>query len=160
MSLSRQEATELDEAGWQFGFKLKTEHIWDAFVLLSLLRDREAHSRRLELPHKGLQSSRLTEAMQERNERIVTEGQDEIAQSCDRCTRYFKILAADRTEIWRKPEIYCLCAIGLILWHSRSCPSCNDRWAVHGASTLRSAALQRFACEKPSPLLCQPLRQA
>jgi len=108
MALSDRKVNGLDDVGWQFGFKLKTEHIWDAFVLLSLLRDREAHGRRLELPHKGTQSSRLTEAMQDRNERIVTEGQDEIAHSCDKCTRYYQIPDADGTATWCNHPISCV----------------------------------------------------
>ena len=41
MSLSGRNTKPLLESGWQFGFKLKTEHIWDAFVILTLLRDCE-----------------------------------------------------------------------------------------------------------------------
>src|SRR5258705_10835534 len=132
MALSGRETCRLGDVGWQFGFKLKTEHIWDAFVLLSLLRDREIHSRQLKLPHKGLQKDRLTEAMQERNLRIVTEGQDEIAHSCDKCTRDYKTTDADGVVTWRKSSVTSLKA-----WFEcnsiscRCCSSSDDRWRVH-----------------------------
>lgn len=112
MALSGRETGGLNDVGWQFGFKLKTEHIWDAFVLLSLLRDSDAHTRRLELPHKGLQRSRFTKAMEERNERIVTEGQDEIGHSCDKCTRYYEVVDADGIKTWRKLLTSCVCVVG------------------------------------------------
>ncbi|KIJ13544.1 hypothetical protein PAXINDRAFT_163619 [Paxillus involutus ATCC 200175] len=49
-----------------------TEHVWDAFVLLALLRDHATHSLLLVVPHVGLQKDRFQAAMQERNERIDT----------------------------------------------------------------------------------------
>jgi hypothetical protein len=30
------EENKLEDAGWQFGFKLKNEHIWDAFIVLAV----------------------------------------------------------------------------------------------------------------------------
>jgi hypothetical protein len=98
MALSDRETGGLDSVGWQFGFKLKTEHVWDAFVLLSLLRDSSAHTCRLELPHKGFQHSHFTKAMEEWNEHIVMEGQDEIGHSCDKCTQYYEVVDADGTK--------------------------------------------------------------
>ena len=41
MALSDHETHGLDATGWQYGFKCKTEHIWDVFILLSLLFDHE-----------------------------------------------------------------------------------------------------------------------
>jgi hypothetical protein len=41
MSLSDKQDGFLESAGWQFGSKLRTEHVWDAFVLITLLRDCE-----------------------------------------------------------------------------------------------------------------------
>ena len=38
MSLSGRNTQLLLESGWKFGFKLKAEHIWDVFVILTLLR--------------------------------------------------------------------------------------------------------------------------
>ena len=112
MALSGRETGGLDDVGWKFGFKLKTEHIWDAFVLLSLLHDSSAHTRHLELPQKGFQHSRFTKAMEERNERIVLEGQDEIGHSCDKCTRYYELIDADGTTTTRKCLTPCVCVTG------------------------------------------------
>jgi hypothetical protein len=55
MTLFRRNTKPLLESGWQFGFKLKTEHKWDAFVILTLLHDCEWRGQQLELPHNGNQ---------------------------------------------------------------------------------------------------------
>lgn len=97
MSLSRRNTEPLLESGWQFGFKLKTEHIWDAFVILTLLRDREARGRLLDLPHDGNQKDRFTVAMEERNSRIVRQGQSELRHQCRKCTRVYEWYEDDGT---------------------------------------------------------------
>ena len=90
MSLSGRNTQPLLESGWQFGFKLKTEHIWDAFVILTLLRDRETRGRLLDLPHDGHQKDRFTAAMEERNLRIIQEGQSELSHQCKKCTHIYE----------------------------------------------------------------------
>jgi hypothetical protein len=100
MSLSERQIHELDAAGWQFGFKLTTEHIWDSFVCLSLLEDRLDQNVRLEVPHGGKQKHRFEEAMHERNEQIVRLGQLEMNHYCDTCTRFFKSTGPDGETIW------------------------------------------------------------
>jgi hypothetical protein len=70
--------------------KLTTENVWDAFVLLLLLEDHQARDMRLRLPHTGKQKDRFTDAMDERNERIVLQGQPEIAHYCDKCMRTYE----------------------------------------------------------------------
>jgi len=97
MSLSGRNTKPLLESGWQFGFKLKTEHIWDAFVILTLLRDCERRGRTLNLPHDGNQKDRFTAAMEERNTRIVREGQDELRHRCKKCTRTYEWYEDDGT---------------------------------------------------------------
>lgn len=79
-----------DELGrfdsWAGSFKLKTEHVWDAFIILSLL---DWHSSslqtRLVVPNTGPQSERFIPAMRERNEHIVYHGQPEWNHACDKC---------------------------------------------------------------------------
>ena len=66
MSLSDKQDGLLEDASWQFGSKLWTEHVWDTFVLMSLLRDNEARGRLLEVPHGGMQKDRFTTAMESR----------------------------------------------------------------------------------------------
>src|ERR1700728_1921002 len=99
---ARREPADLEAEGWQFGSKLTTENVWDAFVLLSLLEDHNARHTQLHLPHTGNQKDRFTGAMIERNERIVLQGQPEIGHYCDKCMRtyetedgsYYKVEAA------------------------------------------------------------------
>ena len=101
MSLSDKQDGLLKDSGWQFGSKLRTEHVWDAFVLISLLRDHEACSWLLEVPHGGMQKDWFTTAMESRNLRIIHEGQDEIDHTCDACTRKFEEVLPDGTKIIR-----------------------------------------------------------
>jgi hypothetical protein len=98
LSFSQRETRALEDAGWPWGFKLTTEHVWDAFVILSLLRDRKGRQLHLEVPHTGLQKDRFTAPMRERNLRIVREGQPEIDHWCRKCTRIFRESNPDGTE--------------------------------------------------------------
>ena len=98
LSFSQRETSSLEDAGWPWGFKLKTEHVWDAFVILSLLHDCQERSLQLEVPHTGLQKDRFTTAMRQRNSRFVQEGQAEIDHWCRKCTRIYHEYNADGTE--------------------------------------------------------------
>jgi hypothetical protein len=82
LSFSQRETRKLEDAGWPWDFRLKTEHVWDAFVVLSLLRDHEGCQLRLEVPHTGLQKDHFKAAMQEHNLWFVWEGQPEIDHWC------------------------------------------------------------------------------
>ena len=52
--------------GWSFGFTLTSEHVWDGFILLSLLEDCDRRQERLTVPHGGLQNERFTAAIHAR----------------------------------------------------------------------------------------------
>ncbi|THV06826.1 hypothetical protein K435DRAFT_644489 [Dendrothele bispora CBS 962.96] len=83
----------LDEASpdeWRFTLKVEMEQVWDALVLKSLLEDCQQQSILLQVPHTGDQAERFTTAMQERNERIVRQGQPEVLHACDKCMRVFE----------------------------------------------------------------------
>ncbi|KAF8890918.1 hypothetical protein BD779DRAFT_1610685 [Infundibulicybe gibba] len=54
-------------SGWDFGFTLRTEHVWDSFTILSLLEDFSQRQKTLTVPHLGLQKDRYTEAVKARN---------------------------------------------------------------------------------------------
>lgn len=77
--------------GWQFGAQLTTEHVWDGFVIYALLQDKLRNQQRLQVPHNGSQSDRLTNAMKARNKEIILYGQpDSITHACDKCVRTFE----------------------------------------------------------------------
>ncbi|KAF8804503.1 hypothetical protein BYT27DRAFT_7106918 [Phlegmacium glaucopus] len=76
---------------WQFGSRLTTEHVWDAFIIVSLLDNKLRQNQKLYVPHTGLQKDRFTEAMAERNRDIVLNGQpDAVGHACDKCLRIYK----------------------------------------------------------------------
>lgn len=80
--------------GWPFKFELITEHVCDAFTILSLLEDCLQHAGTvLRLPHSGLQKDRFSIAMQERNEHICTLGLPDVLHKCDVCTWYYDLQA-------------------------------------------------------------------
>ncbi|KAG1725787.1 uncharacterized protein EDB91DRAFT_1254595 [Suillus paluster] len=84
-ALSMRDENQLQDAGWQFGFKLKNEHIWDTFIILALTEDCDRCGVLLDVPNDGAQTHRFPAAMQARNERIVYEGQPELRHYCDTC---------------------------------------------------------------------------
>jgi CxC6 like cysteine cluster associated with KDZ transposases len=89
LALTRGNEGLMEQGGWKFGTRLTTEHVWDAFVILSLLKDHQRRNVRLVVPHTGDQKDRFTSAMVLRNERIVLNGQDELTHSCDKCMRIY-----------------------------------------------------------------------
>ena len=70
--------------------KLTTEHVWDAFILLSLLEDHRERNMVLTLPHTGKQKDRFTKEMADRNGCIIRKGQPEIAHYCAKCMRTYR----------------------------------------------------------------------
>ena len=81
----------LKDTEWQFVPRLTTEHVWDAFVIFSLLEDKKRQHERLCVPHIGDQASRFTEAMEQRNRDFIINGQpDAILHACDKCLRIYQ----------------------------------------------------------------------
>ncbi|KAJ7712770.1 hypothetical protein B0H16DRAFT_1342021 [Mycena metata] len=75
-----------DHPDWMdTSFKLRPEHVWDGFLLISLLEDYEARGATLRVPHTGDQKDRFTAVMQERNTRIQLCGQPEWGHYCTKC---------------------------------------------------------------------------
>ncbi|KAG1774919.1 hypothetical protein EV702DRAFT_1180541 [Suillus placidus] len=79
------EENKLEDAGWQFGFKLKNEHIWDVFIVLALTEDCARRGVLLDVRNDGTQAHRFLAAMQAHNDRIVCEGQPELRHYCNTC---------------------------------------------------------------------------
>ncbi|KAI4524967.1 hypothetical protein K525DRAFT_192646 [Schizophyllum commune Loenen D] len=69
---------------------LQGSHVYNAFFLHCLLRDKERRKEVLELPHTGLHADRLVNALHERNVRMQGVGQPQWAHSCDKCTSFFR----------------------------------------------------------------------
>jgi len=72
---------------WKYGSLLKPSHIYDAFVIYSLLEFHQTRQSTLVVPHVGDQSYRLIEAMRARNAIIRLYGQPEIRHYCNKCIR-------------------------------------------------------------------------
>ncbi|KAJ6462258.1 hypothetical protein C8R47DRAFT_1327226 [Mycena vitilis] len=87
MALSEKQSSNIEAGGWQFGTLLTTDHVWDSFVILTLLDLHQRNNTRLEVPHTGDQKDRFTAAMEERNLYVIQYGQDEAGHFCDKCMR-------------------------------------------------------------------------
>ncbi|KAJ7185106.1 hypothetical protein GGX14DRAFT_383711 [Mycena pura] len=70
MSLSEQDLRNFSDGGWQFGCVLTTNHVWDTFILLTLLDYNERQGTCLVIPHTGEQKTRFTAAMKARNNEV------------------------------------------------------------------------------------------
>ncbi|KAF8075908.1 hypothetical protein FPV67DRAFT_1649010 [Lyophyllum atratum] len=88
-ALSQREVNNLEDAGWQFGMSLTTEHVWDAFVIWTLWSDHRKRNIELSVPHTGLQKDRFTVLMDSRNEHVILYGQEEVPHYCNKCMRVF-----------------------------------------------------------------------
>lgn len=75
---------------WGLSNNLAANHVWDSFVILSLLEDGVRRGRLLSVPHTGDQADRFKPAMEERSRWIVLNGQpNAIRHVCDLCMRVF-----------------------------------------------------------------------
>lgn len=120
-------------SSWPFGFRLQTAHVWDAFVVLSLLEDRAINNGGfLDVPHGGDQQDRFKEATRERNARIQAYGQPEVFHRCDKCTRFFD----DRATGGGISKTSCVVIDGITIGH----PCCS----VHNCKVPLSNQRHRF----------------
>lgn len=70
-------------------FHLRTEHVWDGFVIVALLKDAGERGHTLIVPHTGDQKDRFTSAMDTRNAHMRRNGQPEYAHWCTKCVRRY-----------------------------------------------------------------------
>jgi hypothetical protein len=75
---------------WPYTASLKGDHIYDGFLIISLLEDHSTRNSILGVPHHGDQAKRFTEAIRARNARIRLYGQPEILHCCDVCMRIYE----------------------------------------------------------------------
>lgn len=94
------DATHHTPAGWEFGETLTTNHVWDGFIIKSLLEDCQQHKRELVVPHSGHQNTRFTMAMSARNEAMILYGQPNILHYCDKCIRFYEDEKKNQSRVW------------------------------------------------------------
>ncbi|KAI0348894.1 hypothetical protein OH77DRAFT_1594523 [Trametes cingulata] len=70
--------------------RLRTEHVWDGFILNALLKDAKERAYVLRVPDTGEQKDRFTDAMRARNRHMQRAGQPEFNHYCTRCTRLYE----------------------------------------------------------------------
>ncbi|KAJ6626668.1 hypothetical protein B0H10DRAFT_1780855 [Mycena sp. CBHHK59/15] len=87
MALSEKQNSTIGAGGWQFGTLLTTDHVWDAFIILTLLDLHERNNTCLRVPHTGDQKDRFKAAMVEQNLYVIQHGQDEAGHFCKKCMR-------------------------------------------------------------------------
>ncbi|KAF8911997.1 hypothetical protein CPB84DRAFT_1841711 [Gymnopilus junonius] len=68
-------------SGWTFGFTLDSDHVWNGFMILSLLEDLVPRKQVLSVLHTGLDQDQYKEAMQVRNRRMRLYSQPEKNQA-------------------------------------------------------------------------------
>ncbi|TFK78421.1 hypothetical protein K466DRAFT_579374 [Polyporus arcularius HHB13444] len=135
-------------------FRLRTEHVWDGFVALALLRDAKLHA-------TILQKNWYTDAMRLRNERIRRSGQPEYAHWCTKChrrfdqpdgtTKYVDCLITDGISIGRPCCGVAHCTGELRTPRDHWCDAHQEqaRWCVIAIFTLRTR-LQRAQVSHPT----------
>ncbi|KAJ7023008.1 hypothetical protein C8F04DRAFT_1271905 [Mycena alexandri] len=121
MALSGQEEGDFAAGGWQFGCRLTTDHVWDSFILLTLLDYHQRRNTVLEVPHTGDQKDRFTAVMTARNEEVIRMGQDHVVgHCCNKCMR--ELTRPDGTPY----DVQALLSDGLAMGHVRcQVPHCT-----------------------------------
>jgi hypothetical protein len=74
MALSEQQERDFAAGGWQFGCILTPDHVWDVFVVLTLLDYNNRKNTYLQVPHTGEQKNCFKDAMRARNREVVEAG--------------------------------------------------------------------------------------
>lgn len=146
MALSNHEY--LVRGEWQFISQLNTDHVWDSIIILALLRDKESNNSHLEVPHEGKQKDRFTLAMEERNKRIIHEGQpNAVHHACDKCLRIY----ADEEGVVHA-FYHCQTTGKLFLTDlfQRNVSGHCWRWTQHGSSLLWCLSLYRATTKQPT----------
>jgi hypothetical protein len=69
--------------------ELDSDHVYDGFLILSLLEEHISHHSTLTVPHTGLQKDRFTAAVQARNAQMRLYCQPEIRHYCTKCLRVY-----------------------------------------------------------------------
>ncbi|KAF5343068.1 hypothetical protein D9758_011140 [Tetrapyrgos nigripes] len=72
---------------WPISPSLRTEYIYDAFKVISLLEFHHSHSLCLRVPQTINQAERFNNAMLSMNEYINVQGQLEVNHRCEKCVR-------------------------------------------------------------------------
>ena len=76
----------LQDSEWQFVSRLATEHVWDAFVIFSLLDNKKRWHEQLRVLHTGEQADRFANAMDKHNKDFILNGQpDAVVHACNKC---------------------------------------------------------------------------
>jgi hypothetical protein len=75
---------------WPFSFELDSDHVYDGFLILSLLEDSFSRLSTLIVPHTGLQKNRFLAAVQARNAQMRLYSQPEIRHYCTKCLRTYR----------------------------------------------------------------------
>jgi hypothetical protein len=66
--LSKAEQTPVHGDWEDTSFRLRTEHVWDGFLIVALLEDHRDRHAVLSVPHTGLQKDRFSQVVQDQNE--------------------------------------------------------------------------------------------
>ncbi|KAG1902956.1 uncharacterized protein F5891DRAFT_948423, partial [Suillus fuscotomentosus] len=76
--------------GYLVKFEITGDHVWNAFVITTLLEDRKRHMCSLTVPQTGNQWDWFTQVMIDRNHRIQLYGFEDVHRHyCNRCTRMY-----------------------------------------------------------------------
>jgi hypothetical protein len=81
-------STRTQPLAWPHNFTISTEEVWHAFNYNALLRDCAERNVQLVLADIGTQDDRLQFAMEQRNSRILKDGQRERMHACDVCEKF------------------------------------------------------------------------
>ncbi|KAJ7190272.1 hypothetical protein GGX14DRAFT_579985 [Mycena pura] len=114
MALSQRDECDFAAGGWQFGCVLTTNHVWDAFIIVTLLDYHLRNDTCLQVSHDGMQKDRFTAAMQARNDEVIMHGQDVVSHCCDKCLRLWTDPETGATR-----EVQAVVTDGLSMGHTR-----------------------------------------
>lgn len=76
---------------WNLSCSIRGAAVWDAYVVVGLLRDHTERQATLVVPDKIDQRYRFTAAMKERNARYQLYGLGQTRHRCDKCMRVYDL---------------------------------------------------------------------
>lgn len=120
---------------WPVQPTLSYTHVYDGFIILSLLEDAIGRQTSLKVPSYGLQADRFKSAMSERNLRIRLYGLPDVSHWCTKCVRIYPPSARYRESAF---STYSCMMLTFISSRSHGLPPCH-RWECNGILFLLSS---------------------
>lgn len=141
--------------GWKFSPMVTMDHVWDMFIIMSLLDDSRRRQQALVVQQKIEQALRFQHQMALRNQRMRAYGQPLARRHhCVKCTRLYK---GPNDQCLSSHRRFFICSLDVCFTcRYFCCPSNCRRWGYDWSPLLFNIILHELTPLGQRPLLSYP----